>query len=135
MPYLIPESIVQGSKLLCANIIEGYGGLSAISNSLVSKKIFCDRRNVEKWKNQGFVPLTQVYDVARLLKEDPWALSYIKLMAIHGESSPSFVSVVNNTRLLPIVKRTILETYENPESLQFRRKRTGPYKEFTYSGG
>jgi len=93
--YVVPDSIKRKAKLLLDYIIEYHGGYAE-----VGAKTNSVRQRIYTYIVYGYVPLSNVYTIAKPLKVSVWALSYVKLAEVFGEQSPSFESVVNDLSFL-----------------------------------
>lgn len=103
MAYDVPSKIIKTSKELCKSILDSFGGSSALANSLG-----LDRQYFNKYMNLGYIPLPRLHEVRTILGVSEWALSYFKLMEIHGESSPALQGVIDKAPLLPAEKKRIV---------------------------
>lgn len=104
MGFPVPKNVIQASKQLCISVLSHSGGQSAIANSLG-----WGRQYFFKCQKKGYVPLSQVYDVSRLLEVSEWALCYYKLKEVFGEKSPTLESVIDHTDILTEDKERILD--------------------------
>ncbi len=75
-------------------MIQKFGGYSE-----VGRIVGLERQTLHTACTNGAVTLTTVYQVAKALDLDPWALSYAKLYAIFGEDSPDFQGIVTKSPL------------------------------------
>lgn len=91
----VPASIIVASKLLFSTLVEKYGG-----SSEVGRKTGLSRQYVNNFIVNGYVPLIQVYSIAKALKLSVWHLSYYKLMEVFGSESPNFRKLVHDLTIL-----------------------------------
>jgi len=105
MTYVISDDLKKKAKLLLEYIIEYYGGYAE-----VGAKTNSVRQRIYTYIVYGYVPLSNVYTIAKPLKVSVWALSYVKLAEVFGEQSPSFEKVVNDLKFLdPKIKARLLK--------------------------
>lgn len=108
MKYKVPKNIVDASKLLVSAIIDALGG-----SSDVGKKCGCSRQKIYNYEEYGYIPLKEVYSIAKALNVKVWHLSYAKLMEVHGLSTPNFEILVNTLNILSGEdKNKILKVYK-----------------------
>lgn len=110
MKYKVPANITNASKLLLKVIIKKYGG-----STKVGDLTGFTRQAVHNFETEGYVPLIQVYSIAKALKLKVWHLSYFKLMEVFGPETPDFEVLVK--RLSTVVlddddKEKILKVYK-----------------------
>lgn len=111
MPYKIPASTIKASKLLCNEVLSAHGGATPVAHILDT-----DLQRVRNWIDQGYVPLTAVWDVAQSLKVSPWCLSYYKLVQALGEEEKYLHNVIHEANLIPAVRNKILGIYHDDKT-------------------
>lgn len=95
MKFKVPSNIENASKLLFRTIIERLDGSTAVGNT-----VGLERQFIHNFQVYGYIPLKQVYSIAKHLKLKVWHLSYYKLMEVHGHDSPSITSLVKELAFL-----------------------------------
>ena len=109
MKYKVPANIVTSSKLLLLLIIKNLGG-----SSEVGRRSGFTRQAIYNFEVEGYVPLVQVYSLAKSLKLKVWHLSYFKLMEVFGIETPDFESLIKRLSILTDEdKGKILKVYRN----------------------
>jgi hypothetical protein len=107
MRFKVSSSIENASKLLLRTIIERLEGTTNVGNM-----VGLLRQDIHKFKTEGYVPLKQVYSIAKDLKVKVWHLSYYKLMEVHGNDSPHMSTLVKELPFLTKEdKAKILKVY------------------------
>lgn len=107
MKFKPPASTVSASKLLLRTLINNLGGSTVVGNAVKLK-----RQAVYNFEVTGYVPLTQLYSVAKDLNLKIWHLSYYKLLEVHGHDAPHFPTLVKDLDMLSKEdKARILKVY------------------------
>lgn len=108
MKYKVPIATVNASKLLMTTLIKNFGGSTEVGN-----KCGLSRQAINNFETEGYVPLVQVYSIAKTLRLKAFHLSYYRLMEVFGELTPDFELLVKNLKSLSVEdKSNILKVYK-----------------------
>jgi len=95
MKYKVSANATNASKLLFRQLITNLGGSTKVGNA-----VDLQRQAIHNFYVQGYVPLTQVYSIAKKLKLKVWHLSYYKLLEVHGDDAPQIPELLKELDVL-----------------------------------
>lgn len=95
MKFKVTSNITNASALLLSIIFDRLGGSTEVGN-----RVGLERQNIHNFEVNGYVPLKQVYSIAKDLKLKVWHLSYSKLMEVHGNDTPHMPALVKELKFL-----------------------------------